>query len=647
MPRPWRNINRVGPGAASVTTPGRPRLGAPGRTWRRQVGARSAAAHAAAADAGRYIGGMPACLISRTARAPACGHWRHQLGCGAALVAALLAVAWASAAAAQERPTAAPADAALPYSAAVAARFPPPALRYDVAALADGAQAYTGSTELSAWFARLATTPQTASAGTHIERLQPGRSVDGTPIEVLRFSRGGSGGKRPLVLLVGQQHGDEPAGAEALLIVARALAGGEGARTLALGEAGAVLALAELASVLDHIDVLVLPRANPDGAVLQRRVNAAGMDINRDHLLLRTPEARALAALVRSQRPVVVVDAHEHSVVGRYLEKFNAVQRHDMLLQYAMTANLPEVLGRASEQWFRQPLLEALAADGLSVDWYYTNPLAPSVLRLAMGGVQPDTVRNVNGLRNAVSLLLESRGVGIGRLHLARRVHSQVLALATVLRQAALHADELVALQAAADAEVAAAACGGRAVVAAQATPGRRVMLMLDPVSGADKPVEVDWDSSLTLRVRSERQRPCGYWLAADQRAAVDTLSALGVQLQRLAGPAQVLSEAWVETARGEVPRPDVLGVAADGQRSILQLVVDLRLETTDLPAGSWYVPLDQPLANLAIAALEPDTQNSFIANRLIDRLDAVRRLLARPPAGLLAWPPGQLAPSN
>ena len=525
-----------------------------------------------------------------------------------------------------------PASAALhlPYSAAVAARFPPPAVNYGVAVLAPGAQAFTANADLAAQMAAVAGSAAAAPAGIQIQHLVAGRSQDGTVIEALHFSRstvpgapgaapaaGAGNTRRPAVLLIGQQHGDEPAGAEALLIIARALATGD------------------LAPLLARIDVTVLPRANPDGAEWQRRVSANGIDINRDHLLLRTPEAQAVAALVRSHRPVVVVDTHEHTVVGRYLEKFNAVQRYDLLLQYAMTANLPESLGRASETWFRQPIIAALAAENFSTEWYYTNPTAPGDLRLAMGGVQPDTGRNVNGLRNAVSLLLETRGVGIGHLHLARRVHSQVLALRTVLQQSAAHADELLALQDRADAEVAAAACSGRAVVRAQGTPGRRELLMLDPVTGADKPVDVAWESALALRVLTERARPCGYWLAADQGKAVATLAALGLQVQRFAEPAPLQAEAWVETARGEVQRLDVRGTVADGLRTILQLMVGLRAEPWQAPAGSYYLPLNQPLANLAIAALEPDTQNSYVANRLIDRLDAVRRVMAVPAARL------------
>lgn len=508
--------------------------------------------------------------------------------------------------------TAAPAP-ALPYSAAVAARFPDPEPPDDTPVLAAGVPGFTGNAELADQLAALVAA---APAGTRITRLSPGRSQDGTAIEALHFSRGPG---RPVVLLIGQQHGDEPAGAEALLVIARQLVAGP------------------LAAVLDHIDVTVLPRANPDGAEWQRRVAADGLDINRDHLLLRTPEAQAVAALVRRQRPVVVVDAHEHTVVGRYLQKFQAVQRNDLLLQYAMAANLPEALGRASEDWFRQPILAALAAEGHRSEWYYTNALAPTDFRLAMGGVQPDTGRNVNGLRNAVSLLLESRGVGIGRLHLARRIRSQLLALRTVLQQAALHADDLRALQAAADAEVRAAACGGPAVVLAAGTPTRRTLLMLDPITGADKAVDVAWESALALRVVTARPRPCGYWLDAGQAPAVAALRALGVQVQRLATPARLPAEAWVETARGEISRPDVRGIVADGFRTILQLVVELQPQDLAAPAGSWYVPLDQPLANLVIAALEPDSQNSYVANRLIDRLDAARRVLVQPEPALLS----------
>ena len=44
-----------------------------------------------------------------------------------------------------------------------------------------------------------------------------------------------------------------------------------------------------------------------------------------------------------------------------------------------------------------------------------------------------DTGRNVNGLKNAVSLLVETRGVGLGRLHIQRRVHTQVTTITSAL----------------------------------------------------------------------------------------------------------------------------------------------------------------------------------------------------------------------
>lgn len=42
---------------------------------------------------------------------------------------------------------------------------------------------------------------------------------------------------------------------------------------------------------------------------------------------------------MRDYRPIAVLDAHEFTAAGPYLDKFKALQSYDALLQYATTAN--------------------------------------------------------------------------------------------------------------------------------------------------------------------------------------------------------------------------------------------------------------------------------------------------------------------
>jgi hypothetical protein len=382
--------------------------------------------------------------------------------------------------------------------------------------------------------------------------------------------------------------------------------------------------------VLDRLDVVLLPRANPDGAKLQRRVNGAGLDINRDHLLLRTPEAEALAQLQRDFHPVLVIDAHEHIALGRYRVKFGGIKGHDLLIQYATTPNLPPALTQTAEAGFRVPLLQALDRAGISHEWYYTTSTEPSELRLSMGGIQPDLARNISGLKNAVSFLLESRGSDLHRLHAERRVHSHIVAVHSLLASAAAQADTLLALQSRLDAEVAALACRGELVVEAEPTRERREIRLLDPDTGADKPLMVDWDSALKIQPRVTRTRPCGYWLAPDASAAVERLHRLGVLVRTLPADQSLRVEQYRETARGETERSDTLGRAPDA-RPVLRVSVALDAASLAAPAGSFYVTLAQPLAHLVVAALEPDTQNSWFAHRIVPRLDAVQRVMSPP----------------
>lgn len=519
-------------------------------------------------------------------------------------------------------PPAAPAAASAPYGEAVAARFPDPPVRYATPAFQPGREDFTRNDEIGTWLRGLVRTATPADATT-VRLIEAGRSQLGVPIEALLFTRVANPSPEALaeagratVLLVGQQHGDEPAGAEALLVVAESLARGP------------------LARLLDRINVVVLPRANPDGAAASRRVTASGIDMNRDHLLLKTPESQAQARLARDWQPVVVVDAHEYTVVGRYLEKFGAVQRFDALFQYATVANLPEFVSRASEEWFRRPLLAQWKSAGLSAEWYYTTSTDLADRKVSMGGVRPDTGRNVNGLRNAVSLLVETRGVGIGRLHLARRVHTHVTAISSVLDSAAQRSADLVKLRRFVDSEVGGKACQGEAVLDAAATPSEYALTMIDPATGADRSVAVAWDSALALRPLKTRARPCGYWLGPEQAEAVRHLRALGVQVQRVDENGAMRAETFRELSREAAVRSDVRGNIDDAGGTVAVTVATTPM-LLDVAPGAWYVGLDQPLANLVIAALEPDTQDSFVAHRIVDAADRVARVMLRPTARL------------
>lgn len=498
---------------------------------------------------------------------------------------------------------------------AVALRFPDPFVSYGTPAFQSGRSAFTSTAEIQALLRGLVREGSGAPESTTIRLVPVGSSQSGVPLDALLFTRDGAvPGKttRPTVMLIGQQHGDEPAGSEALLVIAQELAQGK------------------LAPLLDRINVVLLPRVNPDGALGGRRLSASGIDINRDHLLLRTPEAQAVAQLAREFDPAVVVDAHEFSVLGRFLEKFGAVQRYDVLTQYAMTANLPEFITKASEEWFRRPMLQALKTDGLATEWYYTTSNDPSDRKVSMGGVQPDTGRNVYGLRNAISFLIETRGIGLGRAHYLRRVHSHVVAISSVLASAASRSADLLKLRQYVNAELSARACQSDVIVEASETPSEYTLTMLDPQTGMDKKVPVSWDSALELTTVKQRARPCGYWLRADQVDAVLRLRNLGVPVFRTEEPGAVRGELYRETAREFGARADVRGSIADAG-GVLKVQVERVPALVDVPAGSYYVGLDQPLANLVVAALEPDTQSSYLTNRIVTGVDGEARVLQRP----------------
>ena len=503
-------------------------------------------------------------------------------------------------------------------SAAVSARFAAPSVVYSTPGLQTARTTFSTQDEIKLWLRDQAGVAS-RTPGVMAAVVPLGRSQRGEIIEALVLTRGAGADPaavqltgRPTVLLIGQQHGNEPAGSEALLVIARELAQGL------------------LQPLLSQINVLIVPRANPDEANTDQRMTAGGLDLNRDHLLLNTPEVQALTALTRDFNPTVVVDLHEYPVTDSFQDKFGAVHKFDALLQYATAVNLPEFLTKAAEEWYRRPIVAALKTQGLSSEWYHTTSTDLADKKVFMGGANPDTARNVNGLKNRVSLLIETRGVGLGKLHIQRRVHTHVTALTSVLNSTAKRAAELLVLRPYIDKEVSTQACKGDAVIEAASTASRYELLMLDPNSGADKAVTVDWESALALRTLKSRARPCGYWLSAQSSMAVERLKLHGVQILTLAESGSMLGDSYREISRVEGYRQDACGLIA-ANNMVIKAQVSLVRAAVDVARGSYYVPLNQPLGNLVVAALEPDTPSSYFANQILPNLQATVRVMAQP----------------
>ena len=346
---------------------------------------------------------------------------------------------------------------------AVAARFPDPSAPLRTPGFKPQRRDFTAQDEVLEYLDELArTAPEMRVAAA-------GRSFEDRSIPLVIFARPAarSGGEvvangKPTVLIIAGQHGNEPAGGEAALALAKELAG-------------------ERRALLERINVLIVPRANPDGVVHWTRGLVNGGDVNRDHLLQATPEGRALGRIFAEYRPAVVVDNHEFGVKLRWFEKFGALQRYDVMIQAATVPNLPPALAEAAETMFRAPLAQALETAGFAPSWYYATSYDMTDLKVSMGGVVPDTGRNIAGLRNALSFLIESRGVGIARAHFRRRVETHLVANRTILDIAARNAPAIKELVARADAEVAAAAGKGDVVVAAAMPPGRNTHTMPAP----------------------------------------------------------------------------------------------------------------------------------------------------------------------
>lgn len=445
-----------------------------------------------------------------------------------------------------------------------------------------------------------------------------GRSAAGRPLPLVVVSREraftAEAARRlakPIVLIQNGIHAGEIDGKDACLMILRDLALGRRRELLD----DATLLIVPIYNVDGHERVSPYNRPNQDGPHrgMGFRTTAAGLDLNRDYVKVVSPEAQALVEVVAAWRPHLFVDNHVTDGVD-----------HDWVLTWSW-AEAPQ-LAAPVDAWMRVHMPAALAATGRA--GHATGPYVdlkeatdPAKGFSSWVG-QPRFSSGYFPLRNRPAVLVET----LSYKPYEQRVLATRDFLLALLGEVGRDPSGLTGAVAAAEAATVAAgaphAPASEVVLNYEESPAAdRIRLPLyateittSQVTGGPllryrrgelKPIEVPWYHG--SRVVLSLPRPRGYlvmpgWPQIEQRLRVQ-----GLRVEQLAAAADV----EVQTMR--LGAPQLATSPYQGQIHVAA-EVKRRMERRSLPAGTLWVPADQPDFALAVQLLEPEAGDSLLS---------------------------------
>lgn len=454
-----------------------------------------------------------------------------------------------------------------------------------------------------AWFDRL----DAASDLIRIEQF--GVSPEGRPIYAVIASKDGAAfdPAKPVLLAQAGIHPGEIDGKDAGMMLLRDIAFNGKAELLDRVN----LILIPILSVDGHERASAYSRPNQRGPRIQGwRNTATNQNLNRDYLKLDQPEMRAVRGLILKYRPDLYVDIHVTD---------------GMDYQYDVTYGFNGENGAysrspATSRWLNDVFRPAVDA-GLEAQGHIPGELVFGVddsnprAGLSDGGLGERFSNGWGTAAHVPTILIEN--------HSLKPYEQRVLGTYVFLEDAMrLLARDGSALRAAIAADSALRPAAIPANFEAETTPaytrsfkGIRYETYDSPASGRR---EIRWlgqadpepwllpffGSKPTLTLA----RPEAYWVPSYRSDIIERLRIHGVRMETLDAPRTVS----VEMLRLDDPKVAVRH--NEGHIPVTVTAVTPRRRDWTFPTGSVRVPTDQPLGDVVVLLLEPQSNESFFA---------------------------------
>lgn len=389
------------------------------------------------------------------------------------------------------------------------------------------------------------------------------------------------------IWMQGGLHGNEPGSTEGVLMLLDHL-----------------LADSSQHYLFDRLTIRMVPMANIDGYEKQDRYAANGLDLNRDQTKLVAPESQALKRAYSDYAAEVALDFHEYRPYRKdyaRLSTYGVTAIYDVMFLYSGNLNVPDTLRHFTQQQFVNPCKAVMQAHQLRHHDYFSSTKVLGEIHLKQSSNNARSSATSFALAEAVSTLIEVRGVGLERTSFKRRVHTAFLVGMSYLESAYtnhLAVKETLALSRQQQQP---------AIVKSKPKAYDQTVGMIDLDTqdsiGITLPTLDAWTSKPTL----ERARPAAYLLDSSQGTIAEKLSLLGLQVSRIEADRSMRIEKYHVTDYQQDSQPY--------EQTYRQSVsTTVKAVDTILSAGTYIIDLRQKNANLAIEVCEPEAPNSFVS---------------------------------